>query len=51
MVAQGLTEGVINDALLPLVMHEKPTESSKDILNTQLLIFRRNVSTLSIGGH
>lgn len=42
MAAQGLTEGVINYGLLPVVMREKPTESSKDTFNTKVLILREN---------
>lgn len=38
MVAQGLTERVINYGLLPVVMCEKSTESSKDTFNTTVLI-------------
>lgn len=51
----GLTEALINYGLLPLVMHEKPTESSERSLN-QGAYFKGNVATLywqdavSVGG-
>lgn len=40
----GLTKAVINYGLLPLVMHEKPTESSKRSLN-QGAYFKGNLAT------
>lgn len=51
----GLTEAVINYGLLPLVMHEKPTESTKRSLN-QGAYFKGNLATfywqdaVSVGG-
>lgn len=40
----GLTEAVINYGLLPLVMHEKPTESSERSLD-QGAYFKGNLAT------